>query len=323
MPATSASSSEAPGSGVGIEVYYAIRSRQTMKARFRAAKLALFSIPALIVLLAVLIFPLGYSLNSSFFRWSIARPFLGSIFVGLGNYANALTDPAFLRALFNTLLFTLLAVIIEVILGLGIAHLFIGDFPAKEFFQTVLFLPVVVTPVAVGVIWRILLQTDVGLVCYVLAHLSGRAITILSDPVAAFAAIVLIDVWQTTPFAFVMLLAALESLPRDPYEAAYLDGANWYQRLRYLTLPLLKPILMVVIVIRVMDAFRIFDTIYILTGGGPGDATESVSTYAYRVAFQYFNTGYASALSYLTLLLTAVLTLGSVLLFRSGRASAT
>jgi multiple sugar transport system permease protein len=293
-----------------------------MKVRFRVAKLALFSIPALLVLLAVLIFPLGYSLNSSLFRWSIARPFLGSVFLGLGNYVNALADPGFLRALFNTVLFTLLAVTIEVILGLGIAHLFMGDFPAKGFFETILFLPVVVTPVAVGVIWRILLQTDVGLVCYLLALLSGRAVTILSDPVAAFAAIVLIDVWQTAPFSFVMLLAALESLPRDPYEAAYLDGANWHQRLRYLTLPLLKPVLMVVIVIRVMDAFRIFDTIYILTGGGPGNATESVSTFAYRVAFQYFNTGYASALSYLTFLLTAALTLGSALLFRAQRTGA-
>jgi multiple sugar transport system permease protein len=293
-----------------------------MNVRFRVAKLALFSIPALLVLLAVLIFPLGYSLNSSLFRWSIARPFLGSVFLGFGNYVNALADPGFLRALFNTVLFTLLAVTIEVILGLGIAHLFLGDFPAKGFFETVLFIPVVVTPVAVGVIWRILLQTDVGLVCYLLAFLSGRAVTILSAPAAAFAAIVLIDVWQTTPFAFVMLLAALESLPRDPYEAAYLEGANWHQRLRYLTLPLLKPVLMVVMVIRVMDAFRIFDTIYILTGGGPGNATESVSTFAYRVAFQYFNTGYASALSYLTFLLTAALTVGSVLLFRSRRTGA-
>jgi multiple sugar transport system permease protein len=293
-----------------------------MKVRFPTARLTLLSIPALLVLLAVLIFPLGYSLHSSLFRWSIARPFLGSVFLGLGNYANAFADPNFLRALLNTVIFTLLAVTIEVVLGLGIAHLFVGNFPAKEFIETILFLPVVVTPVAVGVIWRILLQTDVGLVCYMLARLSGRAVTILSDQVAAFAAIVLIDVWQTTPFTFVMLLAGLESLPRDPYEAAYLDGANWHQRLRYLTLPLLKPVLMVVIVIRVMDAFRIFDTIYILTGGGPGNATESVSTYAYRVAFQYFNTGYASALSYLTFLLTAVLALSTVLLFRSRGASA-
>jgi multiple sugar transport system permease protein len=141
--------------------------------------------------------------------------------------------------------------------------------------------------------------------------------------VLAFTALVLIDVWQTTPFTFVMLLAGLQSLPRDPYEAAYLEGANWYQRLRYLTLPLLKPVLMVVILIRVMDAFRIFDTIYILTGGGPGNATESVSTFAYRVAFQYFNTGYASALSYITFILIAALTLGLVLLFRTRSGSTT
>jgi multiple sugar transport system permease protein len=275
-----------------------------------------FSLPAVLVLLAVLVIPLLYSLVSSLFRWSIARPFLGSTFVLLGNYAEALNDPAFLRAMLNTFIFTIAAVGIEVGLGLAIAHLFVGRFRGKAFFETLLFLPVVLTPVAVGVIWRILLQTDVGLVCYLLTTLSGRATTILSDPVAAFLALIMIDIWQTTPFTFVMFLAGLQSLPRDPYEAAYLEGANWHQRLRYLTLPLLRPVLLVVVMIRVMDAFRIFDTVYILTGGGPDNATEMVSTFAYRVAFQYFNTGYASALSYLTFLLTAVLTLGSTLLFR-------
>ena len=293
-----------------------------MKIHLPLAKLSLFSIPAILLLLTVLIFPLFYSLTSSFFRWSIARPFLGRTFLGLGNYLTALTDPAFLRAVFNTLLFTSLAVTIEILLGLGIAHLFLGEFFGKSLFETVLFLPVVVTPVAVGVIWRILLQTDVGFACYLLSLLSGRATTVLSDPFAAFAAIVLIDVWQTTPFSFVMLLAGLQSLPREPYEAAYLDGANWHQRLRYLTVPLLKPVIIVVILIRIMDAFRIFDTIYILTGGGPGNATESVSTFTYRIAFQYFNTGYASALSYITFILTVILTLGSALLFRWRRVSA-
>jgi multiple sugar transport system permease protein len=293
-----------------------------MKVHLRLAKLSLLSAPAILLLLAVLIFPLFYSLTSSCFRWSIARPFLGSTFLGLGNYLTALSDPAFLRAVFNTLLFTSLAATIEILLGLGIAHLFIGDFFGKSLFETMLFLPVVVTPVAVGVIWRILLQTDVGFACYLLSLVSGRAATILSDPVAAFAALVLIDVWQTTPFSFVMLLAGLQSLPREPYEAAYLEGANWHQRLRYLTLPLIKPVMIVVILIRIMDAFRIFDTIYILTGGGPGNATESVSTFTYRIAFQYFNTGYASALSYLTFILTVILTFGSALLFRWRRVSA-
>jgi multiple sugar transport system permease protein len=293
-----------------------------MKVHLRLTKLSLLSVPAILLLLAVLIFPLFYSFTSSLFRWSIARPFLGGAFLGLGNYLTALTDAAFLRAVFNTLLFTSLTVTIEILLGLGIAHLFLGEFFGKSLFETILFLPVVVTPVAVGVIWRILLQTDVGFACYLLSLISGRATTILSDPFAAFAALVLIDVWQTTPFSFVMLFAGLQSLPREPYEAAYLEGANWHQRLRYLTVPLLKPVIIVVILIRIMDAFRIFDTIYILTGGGPGNATESVSTFTYRIAFQYFNTGYASALSYLTFILTVILTLGSALLFRWRKVSA-
>jgi multiple sugar transport system permease protein len=293
-----------------------------MKVYLRLAKLSLLSIPAILVLLAVLIFPLFYSLTSSLFRWSIARSFLGNTFLGVGNYLAALADPAFLRAVLNTLLFTFLVVSIEMLLGLGIAHLFLGEFFGKSLFETVLFLPVVVTPVAVGVIWRILLQTDVGFACYLLSLISGRATTILSDPVAAFAALVLIDIGQTTPFSFVMLFAGLQSLPREPYEAAYLEGANWHQRLRYLTVPLLKPVIIVVILIRIMDAFRIFDTIYILTGGGPGSATESVSTFTYRIAFPYFNTGYASALSYITFILTVILTLASALIFRWRRVSA-
>jgi multiple sugar transport system permease protein len=293
-----------------------------MKVHLRLTKLSLLSVPAILLLLAVLIFPLFYSLTSSLFRWSIARPFLGGTFLGLGNYLTALTDAAFLRAVFNNLLFTSLTVTIEILLGLGIAHLFLGEFFGKSLFETILFLPVVVTPVAVGVIWRILLQTDVGFACYLLSLISGPS---HNDPQRIVRGLCRISADRClanhpVQFRYVVCRAAI---PAKGVLRSSLPGrANWHQRLRYLTVPSLKPVIIVVILIRIMDAFRIFDTIYILTGGGPGNATESVSTFTYRIAFQYFNTGYASALSYLTFILTVILTLGSALLFRWRKVSA-
>ncbi|NPV52427.1 MAG: sugar ABC transporter permease [Firmicutes bacterium] len=267
----------------------------------------LFIMPTIITLGLVLFFPLLYSLTISFYRWSVARPFLGKTFVFFQNYSKALTDPAFLVAIRNTFVFTFFAVAVELILGIAVALLLQGNFKGKTFFQTALFLPVVTTPVAVGIIWRILFLTDVGLIPYLFQLAGFERVTFLSSPVLAMVAVIFVDIWQTTPFAFTLILAGLSSLPSEPYEAALIDGATSSQRFFYVTLPLLKPVIVVVLLIRVMDAFRVFDTIYILTGGGPGSATESVSTFTVRTAFQYFNTGYASALAYVVFIIIAVM----------------
>lgn len=263
----------------------------------------LFMLPTLIVLSFVLLFPLLYSLVISLYQWSVARPFLGREFVFFQNYLIALKDPLFLKAIRNTFAFTFFAVTIEMVLGIAIALLLQGNFRGKTFFQTTLFLPVVLTPVGVGIIWRILLLTDVGLIPYLFELAGFEGFTFLSSPGLAMLAVIFVDVWQTTPFVFTLVSAGLASLPLEPYEAVKIDGATPLQSFFYITLPLLKPVIVVILLIRVMDALRVFDTIYILTGGGPGSATETVSTYIVRIAFQYFNTGYASALAYIVFII--------------------
>ncbi|MCD6318546.1 sugar ABC transporter permease [Candidatus Aerophobetes bacterium] len=271
--------------------------------------LIIFLIPLLLTLCAVLLYPLGYSLISSFYKWSIARPFMGKKFIGISQYVKAFKDELFISSVVNTFIFTGIAVSIELTLGIGIALLLAGDFKGKKIFQSVLFIPVVLTPVGVGILWKILLNTDMGLIPYLFSKIGFTGVSFLSNPILAKFAIIIVDVWETTPFVFIMILAALESLPPEPFEAAVIDGASRWQLLQHITFPLIKPIILVILLIRTMDIFRIFDTIYVMTGGGPGSATESVSTYTIRVMFEFFETGYASTLSFIILAIIIVMSL--------------
>lgn len=278
--------------------------------------LIILLVPLLATLCAVLLYPLGYSLVLSFCKWSIARPFLGKKFVGISQYLKAFRSGPFLISIVNTFIFTGAAVSIQLLLGIGIALLLHGDFKGRRVFQTILFIPVVLTPVGVGILWKILLNTDIGLIPYLLSRIGFHGISLLSNPLLAKLCIIMVDVWTETPFVFILVLASLKSLPLEPFEAAHIDGASPRQIFRYITLPLIKPVILVVLLIRVMDVFRIFDTIYILTGGGPGSATESVSTHTLRAMFQWFKTGYASALSFIILVIIMVISLALTRAFR-------
>ena len=271
--------------------------------------LIILLVPLLVTLCTVLLYPIGYSFLLSLHKWSFARPFLGKTFVGISQYLKALTSEPFLVSIVNTLVFAASAVSIQLVLGIVIALLLHGNFKGRKIFQTILFIPVVLTPVGVGILWKILLSTDIGLFPYILSTIGFPGISLLSNPLLAKLCIIMIDIWTETPFVFIMVLASLESLPSEPFEAAYIDGASRRQIFRYITLPLIKPVIMVVVLIRVMDVLRIFDTIYILTGGGPGSATESVSTHTMRAMFEWFRTGYSSALSFIILLIIVIVSL--------------
>lgn len=272
--------------------------------------LLILLLPTCLILVSVYIYPLFHALKMSFYRWSIVKTWLGQTFVGLGNYIHAITtDPGFHGAVANTLFIGVVAISLEMVLGISIALLTSGGFVGKQLFRNLLFIPVILTPVGIGATWKLMLNTDVGPIPYIIAQVTGTEIAILSEPWLAKIAVILSDVWQTTPFVFVMILAALETLPRDPHEAARIDGANTWQIIRYVTLPLLKPVIVVILLIRIMELFRIFGKVYILTGGGPGGATEVISTYIVRNMFQYFESGYSSALSILVLLLVTFITL--------------
>jgi multiple sugar transport system permease protein len=270
---------------------------------FKRIEPALFISPAFIALAVVLIYPLGYSFWLSFHEWTLRGFRQGVPFVKLANYFDLLTNPEFLNSLKITFTFVFFAVGIEFILGMGLALLLNNDLTAKGVIRSMILLPMMCTNVVIGLTWRLLLNYEYGLVNYYLGVLGFERIEWLSKPAVAMPAVILVDVWNTTSFIALLLLAGLQSLPEEPFEAARIDGASSTQLFFYLTLPLLKPTILVALLWRLIDTFRIFDVIYLLTAGGPARATETVSIYVYRYGFQSFNLGFASAASYIMILI--------------------
>lgn len=277
----------------------------------------LFISPAFIVIAVILIYPLGYSLWLSFHEWTL-RGFRQSIpFVGLQNYRDLFSNPDFINSLRITATFVILAVCIEFVLGMGLALLLNHDLRNKNIIRALILLPMMCTNVVIGLTWRLLLNYEFGLVNYYLGVIGVGPFEWLSKPEVAFSAVILVDVWNTTSFVALLLLAGLQALPEEPFEAARIDGASAWQSFVSITLPLLRQTILVVLLWRMIDTFRIFDVIYLLTAGGPARATETVSIYVYRYGFQSFNLGYASAASYIMILI--MLLIAAVLARLMGR----
>lgn len=253
-------------------------------------------------LVVLTIYPLIFSLALSFHKWSLTKPAPWK-FVGVLNYSTILADSVFWRIILNTFVFTFSAVGLQFSIGLGLALLFSRELQGENILRSLLVLPMMVPPILVGLIWLFMYKKDFGIINNMLGLLKIEPVTWLSKPLTAMPAIIIADTWQWTPFTFLLLLAGLRSLPQDVYESSQIDGASSWQIFRYVTLPLLKPIILIAVIIRFMDAFRIFDKIFQLTGGGPGISTETISLYIYRNGFRYFSMGYAAALSYLALIM--------------------
>lgn len=267
----------------------------------------LYIAPSFIVLGVVLLYPLGYSLWLSFHRWTMRTFRQGVPFVGFDNYSTLFSSPDFLNSIQITFTFVFLAICFEFILGMALALLLNHEIKGKGIFRSLILLPMMCTNVVIGLTWRLLLNYQYGLVNYYLGVLGFAPVEWLSSPKVAMASVVLVDVWNTTSFVTLMLLAGLQSMPEEPFEAARIDGANSVQTFFYLTLPLLRPIILVALLWRFIDTFRIFDVIYLLTAGGPARVTETVSIYVYRYGFQAFNLGIASAASFIMLLIMLVI----------------
>lgn len=266
-------------------------------------------IPTLAILISMTIVPLVFSLFTSLTNYQVINP-TNWEFVGFQNYGRAFTDPEVRISFLNTILFVFCAVTIEFLLGLCIALLLNRKIKGISFIRTFLLLPMMVTPVAVGLMWRWMYNTDYGLINYFLKVVFGiDALNWLGDARFAMPAAILVDIWQWTPFVILTLLAGLQSLPDEPVEAAQIDGASNWQVFKYITLPQLKSIILVVLLIRVIDAFnRSFDVVWTLTNGGPGTSTELLSLRIYRIAFKYWETGLASAISWIYLLIVLIVT---------------
>jgi len=225
----------------------------------------------------------------------------GATFVGLDNYIRSISDPYFLSSLKTTGLYSAGTLTIEFFLGLGGALLLHRKFHGKSLARSLIILPLMLTPVVAGLIWRILYHNEYGLINYTLRQLSLSPFSWLSTTQTALISTIIVDIWQWTPLVVLIILSGLQSLPQEPFESATIDGASNFQLFIYLTFPMLRPALLVALLIRFMDTMRIFDTIYILTKGGPGISTEVVSIYIYRRAFRDLDIGYSTALSFVTL----------------------
>lgn len=264
--------------------------------------------PTVVVLLAITVFPLVYSLALSLHSWTMGAR-AGWRWVGLQNFAMVLrADPYFWTSVRVTLAYVGAAVGLELLLGLAIALLLNRRADGRGgTVQTLLILPTMMTPVVVGIVWRLLYNPDLGFLNYVVSRLGLPPQHWLGDLGTALAAVVVADIWEWTPFMALVMLAGLRAMPRDPFEAGAIDGASGWQAFRYITLPLLTPTILVGVLIRLMDAFKTFDLVFVLTKGGPGMSTEVLSYYTYRYGFKFFHMGYAAALSYVLLAIVVII----------------
>jgi multiple sugar transport system permease protein len=284
--------------------------------RRRQAFLILLGAPALIYVIVVAIWPLAQGFAYSFYDYSLLRP-SRTAFVGLDNYRALWTNEAARVAIVTTAIFTIAAVTTEFLLGLGLALLLWRDSPFQRACLAILLIPVTVTPIVVGLIFRALLAPDYGLIGY---YLSAWGLSsphgLLGDPTTALPTLVVVDAWQWTPFTALILLAGLKSLPTDILEAAEADGATALQRFRMIVLPLLLPAVFLALILRTMDAFRIFDIIFSTTNGGPADATNVLMIYAVKQGLEFFNVGFASAIANLMIACIAVFSAAFIMLVR-------
>lgn len=259
-----------------------------------------FLLPAVLWVLAFTVYPLLYSLRLSFFNVRIGQE---DIFIGLTNFARAFSDANALNSARVTLIFVVGGVFMQLTLGLLFAMLFSRPLPARSVLRTVMTLPLFATPIAVGFLFFTIFYEEGGLV----NSLIGIKVPWLSDPDWALVSVMLVDTWQWTPFVFIVLLAAIQGIPEEYYEAARLETARGWDLFRHITLPVLQPTIILVLVLRVAEAFKVFDIPFTLTTGGPGAATQVFSMFIYRTGRRFFDFGYASALAYLLLIVVLVL----------------
>jgi multiple sugar transport system permease protein len=260
--------------------------------------------PCVLYLVAFSVYPLVTSLVRSFedynsqqntWRW-----------IGLGNYRQLFSDAEFWHTVEHTAFFTFGGVALQVVLGTALALFFNQRLRGATLVRGLVILPMLLTPVVVGLMWRALLNPDWGMLNWLATQVGFHNVQWLTDPSMALRTLILVDTWQWTPFVFVVVYARLQALPVDVFEAGEVDGATWFKRLRYLTLPLLMPAIAFAAIFRGIDAFRTFDLVYGLTNGGPVRSTSTLSFQAFQNGFQYFHYGYASAIAYVMVIIAIV-----------------
>jgi multiple sugar transport system permease protein len=275
----------------------------------------LMPLPAMVVTLLLMVFPLGYLLYMSFHDWLLIGG-KGPQLVLFQNYLAVFQDERFMGAMARTGIFIVLGLVIQVPLGLAIAVLFNEHFPGRGLMRTLLLLPMVATPVAMALVWVIMMDPSSGVLNYFLSWLGIGAVAWLSDIHVVIPALVLVDTWQWTPMVALICLAGLSSLPGEPFEAAMIDGASVWQRFWKLTLPMVWPTLLVAILFRFIDLLKVIEHIYVMTRGGPGFSSETINLYNFLVGLFYYRVGYGSTIS---VIIFALVLGASLLLIRARR----
>jgi multiple sugar transport system permease protein len=276
-------------------------------------------LPALLAILLVMAFPLLYLLFMSVHKWSMVG-YAPPSFVGSSNFVALIGDERFMNSLARTLYFTILGLVSNIPLGFAIALLLAENFPTRNVLRALLVLPMVATPVAMGLVWLVMLDPSLGIVSYLLGLVGVNNPPLwLSDAAWVVPTLVAVDAWMWTPMVTLICIAGLAALPAEPFEAAMVDGASVWQRFLYITLPLMMPTLVVAAMLRTMDLLKVIDLVYVMTGGGPGHASETINLYNYLVALSYDKIGYGAAVA---LLLFAVVLMATIALARLRRAQA-
>ena len=265
------------------------------------------SAPALAMLLAVILFPVFWALFTSIHDYTLIAPNFDT-FTGFANYVSALQDAEFRHSLRITAFFVFVVVLIEFVIGFGVALMLNSVERFKPIYYGILLCPLLMNPVIVGLIWRMFLHPSLGIVNYLLSVASIAPVNWLGSTKVAMWTIVMVDIWHQVSFMIVLLLAGLSALPKEPYEAARVDGAGTFKAFRHITLPLMWPVIIVTLLIRLIFAVKTYDLVYIMTRGGPGTATDLASYFIYRKAFVSLNVGEASAMAAILLMLILLLT---------------
>lgn len=294
------------------KVISAAAFRKRSHKKWDKFQLYMYVVPSLLIITVVTVFPLLYTFFLSFQSYDLARP-NDNAFVGLSNYKEMVSEPLVTSAIWNTIIYTVLSVTLSLIIGLALAMLVKEIRKGKSILRTLFFMPMLLAPVVVGVMWRFLFNYELGIVNHILTVIGFEKVDWLGTPSLAMFSIIFVDVWQWTPYVFLVLLAGLESLPQEPFEAAEIDGASKVQTFRFLTIPYIMPLILIATIFRVTWAFRGFDSIYTLTQGGPGTSTETLAMSVWRLAFVRLDVGLASAVS---VVMFVILTLFSLILLR-------
>lgn len=268
--------------------------------------------PATLVMGAACLYPVLAAFGLAGYDWAMGTPWESARWVGWGNFAAAFGNPRVWSSLWTTLLFAAVCVTAEMVLGIALALALERPVRGMAAFRTLFILPMMIAPIVVGLAWRYIFDAQFGLLNAALVKLGVQPLTWLADPTLAFIAIVVADIWQWTPFVFIMMIAALAGVDGAVLEAARIDGARWWQQTFLVKLPMVMHVVAITLMMRLIDAFRVLEVIYVLTFGGPGDATEILSLHIYKTAFVGQQLGVAAAISILLLAVVAFLSWGAL-----------